>query len=156
MKQNVRRALAISGIAVVIGTTGVAYNANAQIGNKTAKVGVKKELSTEKVERKTARVALKNENHRAIKRRTVPGTITAVSDNSLTIRSGHKIYTVALSDTTRILNIKWTKISEKDIKVGDKVRVLGTLNVADKKITAQTVRDISLGRKTETETTQTK
>lgn len=137
MKQNVRRALAISGIAVVIGTTGLAYNASAKIQTKTEKVSHKKELSAKKAlsDKKTGT---------KIHRRTIPGVVSSVSDNSLEIKSGNKTYAVELSSTTRILNLKWNKISLGDIKNGDKIRVFGT--VSSNKITAQTVRDISLGK----------
>lgn len=136
MKQNVRRALAISGIAVVIGTTGVAYNASAKMENKPTRIAQHKELITRKTENRT------NRTHR----RTIPGVVQSVSDNALEIKTSHKTYVVNISDATRILNLKWNKIPLSDIKTGDKVRVFGTLNVTEGKIAAQTVRDISLGK----------
>lgn len=138
MKQNVRRALAISGIAVVIGTTGIAHNADAKIETKIEKNSHSKEFSTRN--NFTTNVAARKQET-SKQRRTVLGTVTYISENYLKIKTRNKIYTVNISPNTRILDVGWQKMSPQNIKLNDKLRILGT--ISEKNISAQTIRDVS-------------
>ena len=132
MKKNVRNALAISGLAIAIGTSGFTLDASANTGSRGQWQGSHQEriLRPRKFETGTSG------------RRIVVGTVSAVSDNSVTITSGLKTFTVNTSGDTRLLNQSWKTINFSNIAVGNKIRVFGT--IADLTVTAQTVRDISL------------
>ena len=132
MKKNVRNALAISGLAIAIGTSGFILDAsaNTSTGARVQRSHQERILRTRKAEAST------------IGRRIVVGTVTAVSDSSITITSGSKTYTINTSDNTRFLNQSWKTISLSNIQTGNKIRVFGT--IADTTVTAKTVRDISL------------
>lgn len=136
MKQKVRKVLAVSGMAIVIGTSGFGYEASANM--RQAK--------------KNPRIETRQENRserRIVKRRVVPGIVQNTSSDSFTLKSGNKTYAVKISETTRFLNRKWEKISPSDIKTGNKIRVQGLLS--NLQITASTIRDISIPKVTETE-----
>jgi hypothetical protein len=136
MKQKVRKVLAVSGMAIVIGTSGFGYEASANMRQ------IKKNHRIE------TRQENRSERH-TIKKRIVPGIIQTVNSDSFTLKSGNKTYTIKTTESTRVLNRKWEKISLSDIKQGEKVRVLGL--VSNLEITATTVRDISIPKITETE-----
>jgi len=114
MKKNVRNALAISGLALAIGTSGLTLTASANTTN------------------------VRNITHR----RTIPGIVESILDDSLTMTKGNKIYTVSIPSTTRVLDHRWNTMPFSDIKKGDKVRISGTISGTN--ITAQTIRNISL------------
>lgn len=147
MKKNVRNALAISGLALAIGTSGLTLTASANTTNfRNSRVARHQSLT--RITRVKKTETIKKEAHR----RTFPGVVSAVSADSLTIKQGTKTYTVAISSTSRVLNRQWKTINLSDIKEGNKVRVFGTVSAAT--ITAQTVRDISIGKiATATDTT---
>ncbi len=66
-----------------------------------------------------------------------------VAANSITIKTEAGVtYTVNLSSSTKVLNENFVNISLGDIKVGDKVRVFGTLSGST--INALIVRDVSI------------
>lgn len=136
MKRNVRNALAISGLAITIGATGLTLNASADTGRQNGinRSHQERILHTAKTERwdKTAGI-----------RRVIPGVVTENNGSTLTITQGSKTYAVSTSAGARLLNGKWTALSSlSDIRTGDKVRVLGTISGTT--ITAKTIRDISL------------
>lgn len=66
---------------------------------------------------------------------TVPGTFV--------ITSSEKDYTVKVATDTSVLNTLWLKTSLTNYKVGDKIRVHGTIN-ADATIDATVVRNTSI------------
>lgn len=147
MKKNVRNALAISGLALAIGASGLTLTASANTVN--TKTRTEKHQSLTKITRVKKTEAVKSIAHR----RTIPGVVSAISTDSITMKQGTKTYTVTTSTTTRTLNRKWQTIALSDIKAGDKIRVSGT--VTGTAVTAQTVRDISIPTPT-TATAETK
>ncbi len=140
MKQKVRKVLAVSGMAIVIGTSGFGYEASANM------------RQIRKNHRIETRQESRSERH-ITKKRTIPGIVQAVSSDSFTLMSGNKTYTVKTTQSTRVLNRKWVKISLLDIKQGDKVRVQGS--VSNLEMTATTVRDISIPKIATTATNET-
>ncbi|HCO99434.1 MAG TPA: hypothetical protein DIT56_02395 [Candidatus Moranbacteria bacterium] len=139
MKKNVRNALAISGLAIAIGASGLTLTASANVINNGRGLRLERQENPSKITR-----IKKTENVRSVThRRTIPGIVQSISANSLIMTKGNKTYTVAISGATRLLNRKWITITSfSDIKEGDKVRIFGTISGTN--ITAQTVRDISL------------
>jgi hypothetical protein len=137
MKKNVRNALAISGLALAIGASGLTLSASANTSNDR-NLRTEKHQSLTKIARIKKTEAIRNITHR----RTIPGVVSAVSADAITITKGNKTYSVTISATTRTLNRRWQTIALSDIKTGDKIRVSGT--VIGTAITAQTVRDISI------------
>lgn len=137
MKKNVRNALAISGLALAIGASGLTLTASANTANRSG-LNTERQQSITKITRIKKAEEIKNIKHR----RTIPGFVSAISTDSLTITKGEKTYTVTTSLATRVLDRKWNTTAFSDIKIGDKVRVFGTVLTTD--ITAQTIRDISL------------
>jgi hypothetical protein len=135
MKKNVRKALAISGLAITIGAAGMTLNASAN-------TDFPNHINRSHQERIIRTKRIGHWGKMPHMRRVIPGTVTAIGDNSLTITHRSKTFTVNVSDTTRLLDLKWATILFSDIKVGDRVRVLGTLS--DTSISAKTVRDISI------------
>lgn len=134
MKKNVRNALAISGLAIAMGTSSFILETRASNGNESRiqrshqeRIVKTKKIKTEKV--------LKA--HRFVR-----GTVSAIGENSITLTRGTKTYTVNVASDTRLLNRKWQTIALADIKVDDKLKVSG--EVVDTVVTAKTVRDISL------------
>ena len=145
MKKNVRNALAISGLALAIGASGLTLTASANTtGVRNARTARHQSLT------RITRVKKTESVRKVAQRRTFPGVVSAVSTDSLTITQGTKTYTVATSSTTRVLNRQWKAINLSDIKEGDKIRVFGT--VSGTNITAQTVRDITVGKTATTAT----
>ena len=131
MKNNVRKALAISGLAIAIGTSGIVLDASANTGSSGIhRSSQERILRSKRMERNLAG------------RHAISGTVTEISGDNITITRGSKTYTVTTSSTTKFINLKWKTIALSDIKKGDKIRVFGTLS--DTTITAKTVRDISL------------
>jgi hypothetical protein len=132
MKKNMRNALAISGLAIVLGTSGVAFDASASTLNG-------KDFQYERNFKK--KNFLKNQNLQR-HRRILFGKVISVSDNSLTMTRGQKTFTVNKISGTRVFNKNWQKINFSQIKVNDKIRVQGTLS--ETTISARTIRDVSL------------
>lgn len=139
MKKNVRKALAISGLAIAIGASGLNLSASA---NNTSDQYSRFERHQNPS--KISRANKKEDRSEGIRRRrrAIPAFVTEISTDSITIKKGDKIFEVKTSDETRILNRLWQKIERSDIKVGDKIRVIGALS--ETTITAQTIRDISI------------
>jgi hypothetical protein len=135
MKKNVRNALAISGLALAIGASGLTLTASANTGERSSRIERQQNVTKNVRSKKT-------EATEFIKKKTVIGTVTAVSNETISIQKAEKTYTITITPETRILNASWKKITLSDIKEGDKIRVLGSL--ANTTISARTVRDISL------------
>lgn len=135
MKKNVRNALAISGIAIAIGTSSFAFEASANSDSSTRIQRSHQEriLKTRKTE---------NGERNFWGRRSILGIVTAVDGDSLTIKKGEKEFTVKQADAIRLLDRGWQTITFDQIKVNHKVRVHGT--ISDSIITAKTLRDISI------------
>lgn len=130
MKQNVRKVLAVSGMAIVIGASSFGYEASANFSNN----------SSTKVKNETR---IRKQEHRISgKKRTIPGRIASINGAVITLTKGNKTYTVNTNTETKFLNRKWATIAIGNLKVGDKLRIRGT--VLEKTITAETVRDISI------------
>ncbi len=141
MKKNVRNALAISGLALAIGASGLTLTASASMTSNNSGLRFERHQNPSKIARvKKVDRSEKTRWHR----RTISGIVSSMSTDSITITKGAKTFTVDISTETRVLNRAWTAINLIDIKVGDKIRVLGTL--ADTAITATTIRDVSLPR----------
>lgn len=74
------------------------------------------------------------------------GKVLSVDTNANQIEAellfGKKIYTVKLSENTKILK-RGQIITLSDIQVGDKIRTRGTLNRLQKKVTAEIVADLT-------------
>lgn len=139
MKKNVRNALAISGLAIAIGASGLTLTASAHPSRNGNGPRFERQQNPSKIARiKKVDRGEKTNRHR----RTLPGIVTAVSNDEIIMTKGSKKLTVKKSAETRILNRKWDVIEFSQIKIGDKIRVIGTL--ADKTITAQTIRNVSL------------
>jgi hypothetical protein len=139
MKKNVRNALAISGLAIAIGASGLTLTASANSGKTSNNLRFESQQNPSKI----ARVKKIDKSEQTkLHRRTLPGIVSAISENSLTLKKGNKTFTVNTSTETRILNKNWNAITLSEIKIGDKVRVIGTLS--ETTITAKTIRDISL------------
>ncbi|MDD5463851.1 MAG: hypothetical protein PHP62_01780 [Candidatus Moranbacteria bacterium] len=138
MKKNVRNALAISGLALAIGASGLTLTASANTARNNRGPQFERQQNPSKITRLKKTENITSSAHR----RTIPGIVDIISSDSLTITKGNKTYTVAIPLTARILNRKWNAMPFSDIKKGDKVRVFGTVSGAN--ITAQTIRDISL------------
>lgn len=137
MKKNVRNALAISGLALAIGASGLTLTASANTA-ASRDTKIERHQSLTKIARVKKTENIKDASHR----RTFAGVASNISANSLTITRGAKTFTVTTTDATRILNRNWTAIKLSDIKDGDKVRVQGTLT--DTTIAASTLRDITI------------
>lgn len=135
MKKNVQKALAISGIAITLGTSGfiLEASANENLGFRRCGSHQERILKSKKSE---------NGNKNMFSRRALLGTVTAVGENSLTIQRGEKTFTVNISSDTRLLDRDWETLSLSEIEIGHKVRVLGT--ISDSTITAKTLRDVSI------------
>lgn len=134
MKENVRRALAISGLAIALGTSGIVFDASANSGNNIKQSKHERFLRSKKI--------VQNSTTRHTGRRVFIGTVSNLTENSFTLTRATKTYTVNVTSETKILNHTWKSIALSDIKDGDKVRVLGT--ISDTIITAKKIRDISL------------
>lgn len=76
-------------------------------------------------------------------RTTLEGTIKAVNASSLVITTEDKDYTVNIGADTSVLNSIWLKTILGNFKVGDNIRVYGTVN-ANLTVDATVVRDTSL------------
>ncbi len=127
-----RNALAISGMAFVLGTSGIVLDANASTIKEN---NFRHERSLKgKTTPKTVLV-----QHR---RKGLAGIVSAISADSLTIIKGTKTFTVTNATTTRVFNKAWKNIDFSTIKNGDKVVIHGTLT--NTTISARTIRDISI------------
>ena len=148
MKQKVRKALAISGMAIVMGTTGVAtHEARAYAPEKKAFTKSehrnKEQFKNWQEHRNAKKEDFKQDGYRKFRGiRMVPGVVTAITDTTITIKRGDHTFSVKTTDTTKYLDRKWNTISKVDIKVGDKLRVRGT--ISENVITAKNIRNISL------------
>ncbi|NTV41067.1 MAG: hypothetical protein HGA61_02220 [Candidatus Moranbacteria bacterium] len=132
MKKNMRNALAISGIAIVLGMSSMVFDANAG----TLKEGLckyKKDFKGKNLS--------KNQRFQR-HRKSISASVVSVSDNFLTATRGSKTFTIKTSEHTRLFDKDWKRIKITDIKNGDKIKVSGTLS--ELSITARTIRDISL------------
>lgn len=139
MKKNVRNALAISGLALAIGASGLTLTASANTASNAKNLQIESHQNPSKMLRlKKVDQGDKLNMHR----RAIPGFVSSVSADSITITKGNKTFVVNVSSETRILNHAWNAITLSEIKVGDKIRVLGT--ISSRAITAQTIRDLSL------------
>jgi hypothetical protein len=134
MKKNVRNALAISGLALAIGASGLTLtaSANENRGARILRSHQERIIRTKKLRTEKSMV-----NHRF-----VVGLVDSVSDNSLTITSGAKTYAVSISTNTRLLDRNWGEIKQADIQRGHKIKISG--KITERNIAAKTVRDISL------------
>lgn len=130
MKQNVRRVLAVSGMAIVIGASSFGYEASANISNNG------------RHKQRTELRGKGQENRFWTKKRTIPGHITSINGTTITIARKNKTFTVNTDSNTKFLDRGWGLLALADLKVGDKVRVKGS--ILNTTITAQTVRDISI------------
>lgn len=139
MKKNVRNALAISGLAIAIGASGLTLTANADMQKNGRGPRFESQQNPSKIFR-----AKKNDPTEKTKwhRRTIPGIVTAISADSITITKGNKSFTVNISPETKSLDRTWTEISFSEIKEGHKIRIAGTISGGA--ISAKTIRDISL------------
>lgn len=133
MKKNVRKALAISGLAFAIGASSFTLRANA--GNDT----------TARIQRSHQEriVRVKNLKSERIShtRGFAVGTVSVISENSITIENKSKHFSARISAETRLLDGAWNNITLSDIKIGDRVKVFGT--TSDGVISAKTIRNIS-------------
>ncbi|EKE20397.1 MAG: hypothetical protein ACD_8C00006G0009 [uncultured bacterium] len=139
MKKNVRNALAISGLAIAIGASGLTLNANADMQKNGRGPRFESQQNPSKIFR-----AKKNDPTEKTKwhRRTIPGIVTTISANSFTVTSGNKSFTVNIAPETKILNRTWNEIALSEIEEGHKIRIAGTISGST--ISAKTIRDISL------------
>ena len=138
MKKNVRKALAISGLAIAIGASGLTLTASADTNSKNQRF--ERHQNPYKISRATKKVdsSEKTKWHR----RAIPGFVSSISNDSITIKKGNKEFIVKISNETRILDRTWKTINLSEIKTGHKIRVFGTLSGTT--VTAQTIRDISI------------
>ncbi len=127
-----RNALAISGIAFVLGTSGIVLD---------AKAGTLRENNF-RHERNLKEKAIPKTGLVQRHRKGLTGIVSAISSDSLTIVKGAKTFTVTKNDTTRIFNKAWKNVDFASLKVGDKLIVHGVLT--DTTLTARTIRDLSL------------
>ena len=127
-----RNALAISGMAIVLGTSGFVLDASANTFNGN---NFRHERN---LKNKTVPKPIGTQRHR----RGLAGTVTSVTTDSLTITKYAKTFTVTKTGTTRIFNKAWQTVDFANIKVGDQLIVHGTLT--DTTLTARTIRDLSL------------
>ena len=127
-----RNALAISGMAIVLGTSGFALDASANTFKE----------NNFRQERNLKNKAVPKNSSVQRHRRGLTGTVSNVATDSLTIVKGTKTFTVTKTDTTRVFNKAWKNIDFSNIKTGDKVVIHGTLT--DTTLTARTIRDLSL------------
>lgn len=139
MKKNVRRALAISGMALAIGASGLTLPASADSNINRRSSRINSQVNVEKIARKSR---IERWGKTASVRRVIPGVVSEKSDDSLIIRHGSKTYIVTITDATKKLDRKWQAIDLASINTGDKIRVLGAIEGSA--ITAQTIRDISI------------
>lgn len=122
MKQKVRKALAVSGMAIIIGTSGIAYTANNNIANaNTAKIAHTRKIKF---------------NNKIIK-----GTVKEISEDSLIIKNSNAEYTIKINTDTKIMNQEGEKIKSSEIKVNDNVRVKGKFDGTT--LTAKKIKDLS-------------
>lgn len=144
MKQKVRKALAISGMAIVMGTTGLAtHDANAYFSEKKAFTKTEhrnKEQFKNWREYRSAKQEGNREHRKGV--RMIPGVVSEITETTITMKRGDRTFTVKTTDTTKLVDRKWNTITRADIKVGNKLRVLGT--ISDNVITAKGIRNISL------------
>lgn len=126
-----RKALAISGMAIVLGTSGIILDANAN-----------------SIERKNFRYERELKGKHSPKtdlfqrhKRGFAGTATSVSGDSLTIARADKTFTVTKSDSTRIFDKTWQNLDFASIRTGDKIAVHGIMTGTT--IAARTIRDLT-------------
>ncbi|NTW27640.1 MAG: hypothetical protein HGA36_04905 [Candidatus Moranbacteria bacterium] len=135
MKKNMRNALAISGLALAMGTSALTLEASANNGSKFGfqrshqeRILKTRKLSTEKI---------------PTKRLLITGTVSEINleTKTITVIKDTKAFTVNASDA-RILGSNWQTINFSSIAVSHKIKVSGT--ITDTAITAKTIRDLSL------------
>lgn len=118
MKKNVRKALAISGMTLAIGASGLILDASASTARP---VRVQRSHQEKILRSKSSDLHEKNRKGR----KTFTGTVSEIKDNSITLLSGEKTFTAKISDETRILNKQWGTISLSELKSGDKIKIFG-------------------------------
>jgi len=81
--------------------------------------------------------------------RTFAGTISELMPNGFTVNLGKKgSYQVEITTDSRILGKKNAAMTFADVKVGDRVRVKGKLDLVDKSIGAiVSIKDLGLSKK---------
>lgn len=134
MKKNVRNALAISGLAIAIGASGLTLTASANGGRN---MGVQRSHQERLIRSK--KIKTEKVTH---SRRFVSGFVQSMGDSSLTVLQGSKTFVVTVPTTARILDQNWNEIALNKIQAGDKVKISGT--ITDLAVKAKTIRDISL------------
>ncbi|EKE25331.1 MAG: hypothetical protein ACD_5C00206G0010 [uncultured bacterium] len=133
MKKNVRKALAISGMTLAIGASGLILDASA---NTEKPIGIQRSHQEKILRSKSSN--LNEKNHKS--RRSFSGRVSGITKNSITFSNREKTYTAKFTDGMRILNKNWNNILISDIEVGDKIKVFGKFNEGT--ISAKTVRVI--------------
>lgn len=133
MKKNVRKALAISGMTLAIGASGLILDASANSGRP---IRVQRSHQEKILKSKGSGFELRSQKGR----RSFSGIVKEVSENSITFVHGEKTFTAKISGETRILDKKWNSIPFKDIRSGDKIKVFG--KSSEDIIAARTVRVI--------------
>ncbi|EKE12114.1 MAG: hypothetical protein ACD_14C00012G0001 [uncultured bacterium] len=136
MKKNMRNALAISGLAIAIGTSGFILDASANMNNRSSRI---QRSHQERITRTKNTNGSEKISHT---RGFAVGTVSNITEDSLTISNGSKTYIARFSEETRLLNHSWKSIILSDIKEGDKIKVFGT--ITDGIVTAKTIRNISI------------
>lgn len=135
MKKNMRNALAISGLALAMGTSSLILEASANNGSKYGfqrshqeRIMKTRKLNTEKI---------------STKRLFIIGTVSEINleTKTITIIKDSKTFTVSASNA-RTLGSNWQAIDLTSIAVGHRIKVSGT--IADNVITAKTIRNLSL------------
>ncbi len=132
MKKNVRNALAISGLALAMGTSAFTLEASANNGQ----YGRIQRSHQERI----VRTRKTKDEKTFTGRHNFVGVVTEIGENSLTITKGLKTYTVNISADTRILDNTWQKIDFSTINKESKIRVFGKMT--DSTIAAKTIRVI--------------
>lgn len=129
MKKNVRKALAISGMTLAIGASGLILDASANMG---------KSLRVQRFHQEGN--GLRSTENKNRGRKSFSGVVSNISKNSITFSNSEKIFTARITGETRILDRSWNSILLTDIKNGDEIKVFG--KSAENIITAKTVRMI--------------
>lgn len=135
MKKNMRNALAISGLALAMGTSAITMRASADNGSRHAfqsshqeRILKTRKLNTEKI---------------SVKRLLTTGTVSEINlkTKTITIIKDSKIFIVNAGDA-RILDHNWQVLDFSGIAIGHKIKVSGT--TTNTTITAKTIRNLSL------------
>ncbi len=131
MKNKMRNAIAISGMALMLGTSGMALDASANT----------LERQNFRHERNLKGKTLPKNNGVQRHRKGLTGIISSVSTDSLTISYSSKDFTVTTTKATRLFNKTWQNIEFSALQPGDKIVIHGILT--DNTLAARTIRDLS-------------